>query len=56
MIDVAARCVALYCRRSVNGTPQIVVRNVVSDDGQTMTATSTVVNRGVNQVVVYEKQ
>ncbi|HWK10838.1 MAG TPA: hypothetical protein VNR64_12345 [Vicinamibacterales bacterium] len=40
----------------VNGTPQIVVRNVVSDDGQTMTATSTVVNRGVNQVVVYEKQ
>lgn len=41
----------------VNGAPQIVVRNVVSEDGQTMTATSTVIKDGVvNQVVVYEKQ
>ena len=41
----------------VNGAPQLVVRNVLTADGQTMTATSTVVNRGVvNQVVVYEKQ
>jgi hypothetical protein len=41
----------------VNGAPQIVVRNVVSADGQTMTATSTAINAGVvNQVVVYEKQ
>ena len=41
----------------VNGAPLIDVRNVVSADGQTMTATSTVIKGGVvNQVVVYEKQ
>lgn len=41
----------------VNGTPQIEVRNVVSNDGHTMTATSTALKRGVvNQVVVYEKE
>ena len=41
----------------VNGQRQLVVRNVVSEDGQTMRGVSTVVNGGqVNQVAIYEKQ
>ena len=56
----AFRCIDGHTREiliKVNGAPQIVVRNVVSADGQMMTATSTVISGGVvNQVVVYEKQ
>jgi hypothetical protein len=41
----------------VNGVRRIVVRNVVSEDGKTMRAVSTVIDRGqVNQDVIYEKQ
>lgn len=41
----------------VNGQPRLLVHNVVSDDGKTMRAVSTVTDRGqVNQVVIYEKQ
>ena len=41
----------------VNGERQLVVRNVVSEDGKTMRAVSTVVQGGqINQIVTYEKQ
>jgi hypothetical protein len=41
----------------VNGQRRLVVHNVVSDDGKTMRATSTVTDSGqVNQDVIYEKQ
>ena len=41
----------------VNGERQLMVRNVVSEDGKTMRGVSTVTNRGqINQVVIYEKQ
>lgn len=41
----------------VDGTPRLLVRNVVSEDGNTMKSVSTVTNGGeVNQVVLYEKQ
>jgi hypothetical protein len=41
----------------VNGERQILVHNVVSDDGKTMIGVSTVTNRGqVSQVVIYGKQ
>ena len=41
----------------VNGRRQILVRNVVSEDGKTMRGVSTVTNGGhINQVVIYEKQ
>ena len=41
----------------VNGQQQLLVRNVVSEDGKTMRGVSTVTNGGhVNQVVIYEKQ
>ena len=41
----------------VNGTPQLLVRNVVSEDGRTMRGVSTVISRGhVNQDVLYERQ
>ena len=41
----------------VNGQRQLMVRNVVSEDGKTMRGVSTVTDRGqTNQVVMYEKQ
>ena len=41
----------------VNGERRLLVHNVVSDDGKTMRAVSTVTNGGqVNQDVIYEKQ
>ena len=41
----------------VNGRRQLIVRNVVSEDGKTMRGVSTVTSRGqINQVVIYEKQ
>ena len=41
----------------VNGERQLVVRNVVSEDGKTMRGVSTATSRGqINQVVIYEKQ
>jgi len=41
----------------VNGERRLLVRNVVSEDGNTMKSVSTVTDRGqVNQVVLYEKQ
>ena len=41
----------------VNGQRQLMVRNVVSEDGKTMRGVSTVTSRGqINQVVIYEKQ
>ena len=41
----------------VNGQRQLMVRNVVSDDGKTMRGVSTVINRGqINQDVIDEKQ
>jgi hypothetical protein len=41
----------------VNGERRLLVRNVVSEDGQTMRGVSTVTSRGqVNQDVIYEKQ
>jgi hypothetical protein len=41
----------------VNGERRLLVRNVVSEDGQTMRGVSTVTNRGqVNQDVIYERQ
>lgn len=41
----------------VNGRRQLIVRNVVSEDGKTMRGVSTVSNGGqINQVVIYEKQ
>ena len=40
-----------------NGEPQLIVRNVVSEDGKTMRGVSTVVKGGqTNQVSMYEKQ
>ena len=42
---------------NVNGRRQLIVRNVVSEDGKTMRGVSTVTNGGqINQVVIYEKQ
>ena len=39
------------------GGRQLMVRNVVSEDGKSMRGVSTVTNRGqINQVVIYEKQ
>src|SRR5262249_49041335 len=41
----------------VNGQQRWLVHNVVSEDGKSMRAVSTVTDRGqVNQVVIYEKQ
>ena len=41
----------------VNGRRQLLVRNVVSEDGKTMRGVSTVANGGhINQVVIYAKQ
>lgn len=41
----------------MNGVPRIVVHNVVSPDGKTMSAVSTVTSGGrINQVVHYEKE
>jgi hypothetical protein len=41
----------------VNGERRPLVHNVMSDDGETMKAVSTVINRNqVNQVVIYEKE
>ena len=41
----------------VNGVQRLLVHNVVSADGKTTRATSTVTDRGqVNQDVIYEKQ
>jgi hypothetical protein len=41
----------------VNGERQLMVRNVVSEDGKTMTGVSTVTMGGqINQVVIYVKQ
>jgi hypothetical protein len=41
----------------VNGQRQLLVRNVVSEDGKTMRGVSTVTSGGqINQVVIYEKQ
>jgi hypothetical protein len=41
----------------VNGQRQLIVRNVVSEDGKTMRGVSTVTSRGqINQAVIYEKQ
>ena len=42
---------------NVNGRRQLIVRNVVSEDGKTMRGVSTVTNGGqINQIVIYEKQ
>lgn len=41
----------------MNGVPRILVHNVVSPDGKTMRAVSTVTPGGrINQVVLYEKE
>jgi hypothetical protein len=41
----------------VNGQRQLLVRNVVSEDGKTMRGVSTVTSTGqINQVAIYEKQ
>ena len=41
----------------VNGQRQLIVRNVVSEEGKTMRGVSTVTSRGqINQAVIYEKQ
>ena len=41
----------------VNGQRQLMVRNVVSEDGKSMRGVSTVTNGGqINQVAIYEKQ